>query len=256
MTSRAPGSTEFLRRALSQRLPAEALDTAVEYLCSLPASEESLDEMTGFLTAVVEGSADDGLREELSAYLRLRATESAAVTSSTRSPPSVELASLLSREEDKGASRGGDSVCGCMATRHAYLGSCLGCGRLFCEKEQLGQCLFCGGAVCAPCSADDLVAKGMTDEIVLKAYRHKDKLLLFDKENSRRTQVFDAQVRAHHAYLLKAAVVILLVQGDYYESAAWLSPEEKARADESERRRRERLHQRRQHRVHLVLDSK
>ena len=205
MTSRGSQAAAFLMEVLSRhRVPPEAIDTTVEYLSSLPATDESLDEMTGFLSELTQIS-DDGLLEEMRAYLRLRQTEMATSASTpsqnTILPPmnspsstlSIELSSFLSREGGSGSSKD-STVCGCMATRHPYSGSCLGCGRLFCEREQLGKCFFCGGAACAPCSADDLTVKGFTDEAVLRAYRHKDKLLLFDKENSRRTQVFDAQV--------------------------------------------------------------
>ena len=44
-------------------------------------------------------------------------------------------------------------------------------------------------------------------------------------------------------------------QGDYYTSSAWLSPQERQLAEERERQRREKLHQRRQHRVNLHIDS-
>jgi hypothetical protein len=68
-------------------------------------------------------------------------------------------------------------------------------------------------------TADQVAALG-ADAATVAAYQQKDKLLTFDREHAKRTHVNDASA-------------------DYYESATWLSPEEKAALDEKERRRRE-----------------
>ena len=62
----------------------------------------------------------------------------------------------------------------------------------------------------------------MPDQLagVAKAYAVKDRLLQFDRENARRTHVHDAQA-------------------DYYESATWLSPEEKAAINAKRKRARD-----------------
>lgn len=58
------------------------------------------------------------------------------------------------------------------------------------------------------------------DESSVNAYKQKDKLLQFDKENAERTHVHDAQ-------------------GDYYDSGNWLSEQEKKEIEQREMRRRE-----------------
>ena len=59
-------------------------------------------------------------------------------------------------------------------------------------------------------------------EATVRAYELKDKLLQFDLENAKRTQIFDAQA-------------------DYYETSVWLTEEEKQAIDEKQRKRREQL---------------
>lgn len=66
-----------------------------------------------------------------------------------------------------------------------------------------------------PLSADDIRQSG-ADESTIRAYELKDKLLQFDRETAKRTQVLDAQ-------------------SDYYTSSTWLSDEEKAAIDAKER---------------------
>lgn len=190
-------AVSYLRDQLRALVSPEALDTVVEYLGSLPAEETSLQEMEGFLREVLgrEPGLGDTLRVFLDKRREERISPNEAISASWTQPDSalssltLQLSALLSVDPmAKGP------LCGCMATRHPFIGSCLGCGRLYCEMERLGICVFCDGSVCPPCSADDLASKGITDERVLRAYRQKDKLLLFDKENSKRTQVLDAQV--------------------------------------------------------------
>ena len=93
--------------------------------------------------------------------------------------------------------------CGCMATRHPMIASCINCGRITCEMEtsieDVGACLFCGAFLQLTISSDDAVALNLNDKTVA-AYRQKDKLLQFDKENAKRTQVHDAQVRTTYNF--------------------------------------------------------
>ena len=63
-------------------------------------------------------------------------------------------------------------VCGCMATRHKLVGSCLDCGRIVCEKENVSVCPFCKSNVLPPLSADDAYNNGF-DESTVKAYKLK-----------------------------------------------------------------------------------
>lgn len=92
-----------------------------------------------------------------------------------------------------------------------------------CENEGVtpAACLGCNGLVLAPMSADEAINLGhANNEQTVDAYRLKDRLLVFDKENAKRTQVFD-------------------MQADYYESATWLTVEEKEIIDAREKKRRE-----------------
>jgi len=85
------------------------------------------------------------------------------------------------------------------------------------------NCINCGGLVVAPMSANEAINLGYaTNEGTINAYRLKDRLLVFDKEHAKRTQVFD-------------------MQADYYESATWLTAEEKEIIDSREKKRREKL---------------
>lgn len=88
-------------------------------------------------------------------------------------------------------------ICGCFATHHDYCTSCMSCGRIHCSIEGFGTCIFCGSDLFPPLSADivcDSLGYPENNEIILGAYLQKDKLLQFDKEHAKRTQVHDAQV--------------------------------------------------------------
>eukprot|EP01035_Chromulina_nebulosa_P017213 gene17213-22735_t len=68
-------------------------------------------------------------------------------------------------------------------------------------------------------SSNDIVyIPELNNESTIKAYQMKDKLLVFDKEHAKRTQVFDSQA-------------------DYYESSTWLTNEEKKAIDEKQKKR-------------------
>lgn len=115
--------------------------------------------------------------------------------------------------------------CGCMGTKHLCRTNCMNCGRIFCEKELSEFCLVCGEALLDPLSATEVAEDPSIDPKVLSAYQLKDKLLMFDRENVKRTQVHDAQA-------------------DYYESSTWLTHEEKRKIDENERIRRKAMSKR------------
>ena len=95
-------------------------------------------------------------------------------------------------------------------------------------------CVHCGQP-CLPNTSADQVQESAADveradgpwsnhtseqlAVVIKAYRAKDRLLGFDAQHTRRTQVLDAQE-------------------DYYETSTWLNPEEKAKIDALQSKRR------------------
>jgi hypothetical protein len=84
-------------------------------------------------------------------------------------------------------------MCGCMATRHTFYTSCMDCGRIHCDKEGPGYCFFCDRLLEPPINSSDVQSQG-GDIKRVDAYQLKDKLLNFDKEHAKRTQVKDAQV--------------------------------------------------------------
>jgi hypothetical protein len=138
--------------------------------------------------------------------------------------------------------------CGCQATRHACVGSCIGCGRVYCEEESEfvgAKCLFCKGeSVFASLSASGLSQQslnGSSDgdqmQSMIRAYTNKDRLLQYDQENAQRTHVHDAQA-------------------DYYESSTWLSAEEKATIDAKRKRARDaKLPSNRRYQMNMALDA-
>ncbi|MFT7814382.1 activating signal cointegrator 1 isoform X2 [Arapaima gigas] len=116
----------------------------------------------------------------------------------------------------------GRHPCECLAQKHPLVNNCLTCGRIVCQQEGSGLCLFCGSLVCTKEEQEILqrdsnksqklrkklmgdhgtVAEGAEKEYLPsqearmkagleKAIQHKDKLLEFDRNSVRRTQVLD-----------------------------------------------------------------
>ncbi|XP_045150891.1 activating signal cointegrator 1 [Echinops telfairi] len=112
----------------------------------------------------------------------------------------------------------GRHPCDCLGQKHKLINNCLICGRIVCEQEGSGPCLFCGsltyflisfcvvmkGALLA--QSDWMENSGKVDlspkDLLLyqesqiksgleKAVKHKEKLLEFDRNSVRRTQVID-----------------------------------------------------------------
>jgi hypothetical protein len=108
-----------------------------------------------------------------------------------------------------------------MGTQHKAITNCTSCGKVICEREGIGCCGFCGTLTHLPLSSEEAEQAGL-GEALLTAVRHKDKLLRFDREHTKRTQVHDAQA-------------------DYYTSTNWLTPEEKQQMEEKEKKRQETL---------------
>ena len=139
-----------------------------------------------------------------------------------KQPPETSKSSLYTDEVRENLVNSSERRrCGCMSTVHPFLGSCFQCGRLICEVEGPSNCFSCGAEFVAPISFESAKTSGFGTD-ALNAYRHKDKLLVFDKEHAKRTKVFDAQA-------------------DYYESGAWLTAEEKIEIAEREKIRRDKM---------------
>lgn len=155
----------------------------------------------------------------------------------------------------------GRHACECLAQKHGLINNCISCGRIVCEQEGSGPCLFCGSLVCTKeeqeilqrdsNKSQKLRKKLMGDcgdrdylphqEAVMKAglekaLQHRDKLLEYDKNSVRRTQVLDDE-------------------SDYFatESNQWLSPGEREKLRKKEEELRELRHASRKDRK-ITLD--
>ncbi|XP_062868859.1 activating signal cointegrator 1 isoform X2 [Trichomycterus rosablanca] len=159
----------------------------------------------------------------------------------------------------------GRHSCDCLAQKHKLINNCLTCGRIVCEQEGSGSCLFCGSLVCTKeeqeilqrdsNKSQKLLKKLMGDRVVSegdkdclphqevrikagleKAIQHKDKLLEYDKNSVRRTQVLDDE-------------------SDYFatDSNQWLSPAERQALRKKEEELRELRHASRKDRK-ITLD--
>ncbi|XP_031704086.1 activating signal cointegrator 1 isoform X2 [Anarrhichthys ocellatus] len=141
----------------------------------------------------------------------------------------------------------GRHACDCLAQKHKLINNCISCGRIVCQQEGSGPCLFCGSLVCTgeeqeilqrdsnksqklrkklmgdPAERDYLPRQEAKMKAGLeKAVQHKEKLLEYDKNSVRRTQVLDDE-------------------SDYFatESNQWLSPNEREKLRKQEEELRE-----------------
>ncbi|KAM9409483.1 activating signal cointegrator 1 isoform 1-T1 [Pholidichthys leucotaenia] len=155
----------------------------------------------------------------------------------------------------------GRHACECLAQKHKLISNCITCGRIVCEQEGSGPCLFCGSLVCTKeeqeilqrdsNKSQKLRKKLMGDcgereylphqEAKMKAglekaVQHKDKLLEYDRNSVKRTQVLDDE-------------------SDYFatESNQWLSPSEREKLRKKEEELREFRHASRKDRK-ITLD--
>ncbi|KAL1007676.1 hypothetical protein UPYG_G00090070 [Umbra pygmaea] len=142
----------------------------------------------------------------------------------------------------------GRHSCECLAQKHGLINNCLKCGRIVCAQEGSGPCLFCSSLVCTKEEQDVLqrdsnksqklrkkLMEGVTESVphqeakmkagLEKALEHKDKLLEYDKNSTRRTQVLDDE-------------------SDYFatDSNQWLSPGERQHLRKKEEELRELRH--------------
>jgi len=101
-------------------------------------------------------------------------------------------------------------VCGCFGTKHKPLTNCLYCGRISCELEGYHYCPFCTYMVEAGIEGDD------------KASIQKNRLLRFDREFARRTQIIDDQ-------------------SDFQMPSTWMSEDERKEAEENQQKQLESL---------------
>lgn len=155
----------------------------------------------------------------------------------------------------------GRHACECLAQKHKLINNCVSCGRIVCEQEGSGPCLFCGSLVCTREEQEILQRDsnksqklrkklmgdgGERDYLphqearmkagLEKAVQHKDKLLEFDRNSVKRTQVLDDE-------------------SDYFatESNQWLLPSEREKLRKKEEELREIRHASRKDRK-ITLD--
>lgn len=154
----------------------------------------------------------------------------------------------------------GRNSCDCLAQKHKLINNCLSCGRIVCEQEGSGPCLFCGNLVCTREEQEILLRDSNKSQKLRKklmgdgereylprqearmkaglekALQHKDKLLEFDRNSVRRTQVLDDE-------------------SDYFatDSNQWLSPGEREKLRKKEEELRELRHASRKDR-RITLD--
>ncbi|CAL8139534.1 unnamed protein product [Orchesella dallaii] len=119
----------------------------------------------------------------------------------------------------------GRQPCECQAVKHELVNNCVSCGRVICIQEGPGPCFFCGEIVMSkserrrflegnPKEIQKLLSKynklpKPADEKKILADAQKEKLLEFDRNSVKRTQVIDDQA-------------------DYFSTEnPWLSEEEK-----------------------------
>uniref|UniRef100_A0A3P8RZ78 Activating signal cointegrator 1 n=1 Tax=Amphiprion percula TaxID=161767 RepID=A0A3P8RZ78_AMPPE len=143
----------------------------------------------------------------------------------------------------------GRNACDCLAQKHKLINNCISCGRIVCEQEGSGPCLFCGNLVCTKEEQEILLRDSNKSQKLRKklmgdgereflprqeakmkaglekALQHKDKLLEFDRNSVRRTQVLDDE-------------------SDYFatDSNQWLSPGEREKLRKKEEELRELRH--------------
>ncbi|XP_041849448.1 activating signal cointegrator 1 [Melanotaenia boesemani] len=199
--------------------------------------------------------------EAVKTPIDLRRAQESGNTSSTKKK--TKFVNLYAKEgQDKLAVLlPGRHACECLAQKHKLINNCISCGRIVCEQEGSGPCLFCGSLVCTKeeqeilqrdsNKSQRLRKKLMGDcgdrEILPhqeakmkagleKAVQHKDKLLEYDRNSVRRTQVLDDE-------------------SDYFatESNQWLSPSEREKLRKKEEELRELRHASRKDRK-ITLD--
>lgn len=68
---------------------------------------------------------------------------------------------------------------------HPLIGNCLSCGRIICDVEDYGPCLSCGEA------KERIHWLDVSESMNSAAVEHKDRLVQYDKEGTRRTKIYD-----------------------------------------------------------------
>merc|ERR1711892_859357 len=81
----------------------------------------------------------------------------------------------------------GRHLCDCQAQKCDLIANCLACGRIICAQEGEGPCLFCGALVTESSNATNAAY----NDQLQRAVDHKNRLLDYDRQSARRTEVVD-----------------------------------------------------------------
>ncbi|KAJ2948373.1 hypothetical protein O0L34_g7610 [Tuta absoluta] len=128
--------------------------------------------------------------------------------------------------------------CECEASKHELINNCLNCGRIVCTQEGSGPCLFCGNLVCTPEEEKAINSNTKSGSKLLEqlkererpegwqeALAHMHKLLDFQKNSEKRTQVVDDDC-------------------DYFNTnSVWLSQTEKEKLEEYQTELQQKKHE-------------
>jgi len=128
----------------------------------------------------------------------------------------------------------GRHPCECQAVKHPLVNNCLSCGRIVCAQEGSGPCLFCANLVVSKEEQIILDKKNKKSEMLYRklagdsrsqyqaAVANKDRLLEFDANSAKRTQIIDDE-------------------SDYFnvDSNKWLTPQQR----EALKKKKEELHE-------------
>ncbi|XP_013769021.1 activating signal cointegrator 1 [Pundamilia nyererei] len=250
---------------LHHKFGLEAGEEIVQYILSIEKAEE-IEEYVGDLLQGTDGKKGQFINELLSRWKKTQrqAADTAQENSNTSSSKKkTKFVNLYAKEgQDRLAVLlPGRHACECLAQKHKLINNCITCGRIVCEQEGSGPCFFCGSLVCTKeeqeilqrdsNKSQKLRKKLMGDfgerdylshqEATMKAglekaIQHKDKLLEYDRNSIRRTQVLDDE-------------------SDYFatESNQWLSPNEREKLKKKEEELRELRHASRKDRK-ITLD--
>lgn len=123
------------------------------------------------------------------------------------------------------------TVCGCFGTKYKAIANCLNCGRILCEKEGYGYCPHCGSLVE---KVEPTTRTG--DREMDLATMHKERLLKFDREFTRRTVIYDDQ-------------------SDYYSNSTsmWIDETERKVESQKDEERRQTIHERQKQTLDIVF---
>ncbi|XP_076012336.1 activating signal cointegrator 1 isoform X2 [Genypterus blacodes] len=184
-----------------------------------------------------------------------------AQESASSTKKKTKFVSLYAKEGQLAILIPGRKACDCLAQKHRLVNNCISCGRIVCEQEGSGPCIFCGSLVCTN-EEQEILQRGSNKSQKLrkklmgeagerdylpgqearitagleKALEHKEKLLEYDRNSVRRTQVLDDE-------------------SDYFatDSNQWLSPNEREKLRKKEEELRELRHASRKDRK-ITLD--